>query len=145
MQSWIDIFGARMSKAGGSLVTNAFSASIPGLINVGGSVAAAGAGFLIWVAWMMGKKFDELIETGEVVGGDPEVGNRKQNDGSKGGLTAVFRPNLLLFLRLCMFSGVCQNDFFVGWEDAPECVVGVSLGMFVLILMYCLVRLRIFR
>lgn len=62
-----------MSKAGGSLVTNAFSASIPGLINVGGSVAAAGAGFLIWVAWMMGKKFDELMETGEIVGGDPEV------------------------------------------------------------------------
>lgn len=63
-----------MSKASGSLVTNAFSSSIPDLINFGGSVAAAGAGFLIWVAWMMGKKFDELIETGEIVGGDPEVG-----------------------------------------------------------------------
>ncbi|CAN0371549.1 unnamed protein product, partial [Ectocarpus sp. 8 AP-2014] len=38
-KSWIDIFGARMSKAGGSLVTDAFSSSIPGLIHVGGSVA----------------------------------------------------------------------------------------------------------
>ena len=72
-QSWIDIFGARMSKAGGSLVTNAFSSSIPDLINVGGSVAAAGAASLIWVAWLMGKKFDELMETGEVIGSDSQV------------------------------------------------------------------------
>lgn len=70
LQSWIDIFGARMSKAGGSTVTWAFSSSIPGLILVGGSVAASVAGFLIWVAWMMGKKFDELMETGEIIGGD---------------------------------------------------------------------------
>lgn len=62
-----------MSKAGGSLVTDAFSTSIPALINFGGSVAAAGAGFLIWVAYMMGRKFDELIETGEIIGGAPEV------------------------------------------------------------------------
>lgn len=62
-----------MSKAGGSLVTNAFSSSIPGLIHVGGSVAASGAAFLIWVAWLMGKKFDHLMETGEIVGGDGEV------------------------------------------------------------------------
>lgn len=73
VQSWIDIFGARMSKAGGSLVTDAFSSSIPGLIHVGGSVAASGAAFLIWVAWVMGKKFDDLMETGEIVGGDGEV------------------------------------------------------------------------
>ncbi|CAM9492176.1 unnamed protein product [Pylaiella littoralis] len=71
-KSWIDIFGARMSKAGGSLVTDAFSSSIPGLIHVGGSVAASGAAFLIWVAWVMGKKFDDLMETGEIVGGDGE-------------------------------------------------------------------------
>ncbi|CBJ29086.1 conserved unknown protein [Ectocarpus siliculosus] len=71
-KSWIDIFGARMSKAGGSLVTDAFSSSIPGLIHVGGSVAAGGAAFLIWVAWVMGRKFDHLMETGEVIGGDGE-------------------------------------------------------------------------
>ena len=65
-----------MSKAGGSLVTNAFSDSIPGLINFGGTVAAAGAGFLIWVAYMMGKKFDYLMESGEVIGGESEVRNR---------------------------------------------------------------------
>lgn len=62
-----------MSKAGGSLVTDAFSSSIPGLIHVGGSVAAGGAAFLIWVAWVMGKKFDHLMETGQVIGGDGEV------------------------------------------------------------------------
>lgn len=54
-------------------MTWAFSSSIPGLIHVGGSVAAGVAGFLIWVAWMMGKKFDELMETGEVIGGEGQV------------------------------------------------------------------------
>lgn len=73
LQSWIDIFGARMSKASASLVTDAFSSSIPGLIYVGGSVAASGAAFLIWVAWVMGKKFDSLMESGEIIGGDGEV------------------------------------------------------------------------
>lgn len=77
-QSWIDIFGARMSKAGGSLVTNAFSSSIPDLINVGGSVAAAGAASLIWIAWLMGKKFNELMETGEVIGSDAQVKKREK-------------------------------------------------------------------
>lgn len=54
-------------------MTDAFSSSIPGLIHVGGSVAAGGAAFLIWVAWVMGRKFDHLMETGEVIGGDGEV------------------------------------------------------------------------
>lgn len=62
-----------MSKAGGSGVTWAFSSNIPALIHVGGSVAAGGAAFLIWVAWVMGKKFDYLMETGEVIGGEGEV------------------------------------------------------------------------
>eukprot|EP00903_Cladosiphon_okamuranus_P017115 g15768.t1 len=69
-KSWIDVFGARMSKAGGSSVTMAFSSNIPALIHFGGSVAAGVAAFLIWVAWVMGKKFDYLMETGEVIGGD---------------------------------------------------------------------------
>lgn len=56
------------------MVTNAFSSSIPDLISLGGSVAAASAGFLIWVAWVMGKKFDQLVATGEIVGGEAEVG-----------------------------------------------------------------------
>lgn len=55
------------------MVTDAFSSSIPGLIHVGGSVAASGAAFLILVAWVMGKKFDHLMETGEIIGGDGEV------------------------------------------------------------------------
>lgn len=62
-----------MSKAGGSTVTWAFSSNIPALIHVGGSVAAGGAAFLIWVAWVMGRKFDYLMETGEVIGGEGQV------------------------------------------------------------------------
>ena len=66
-----------MSKASGSLVTNAFSSSVPDLINVGGSVAAAVAASLIWVAWVMGNAFDELMETGEVIGSDAQVRGRR--------------------------------------------------------------------
>lgn len=62
-----------MSKATGSLVTNAFSDSLPGLVMFGGSVAAGGAAFLVWVAWLMGRRFDELIESGEIIGGEEEV------------------------------------------------------------------------
>lgn len=62
-----------MSKASGSLVTHTFRDNVPSLILFGGSIAAGGAAFLVWVAWQMGQKFDDLIETGEVVGGEPEV------------------------------------------------------------------------
>lgn len=62
-----------MSKAAGSLVTDAFSESMSGLVMFGGSVAAGGAAFLVWVAWLMGRKFDELVESGEIVGGEEEV------------------------------------------------------------------------
>ena len=62
-----------MTKAGGSVVVDAFRSNVPGLIHVGGSVAAGCAAFLIWVAWVMGKKFDRLIETGDIVGGAAKV------------------------------------------------------------------------
>lgn len=55
------------------MVVDAFRANVPGLIHVGGSVAAGCAAFLIWVAWVMGKKFDRLIETGDIVGGAAKV------------------------------------------------------------------------
>ena len=74
-----------MSKAGGSSVTMAFSSNIPALIHVGGSVAAGGAAFLIWVAWAMGKKFDNLIETGEVIGGDGTVRGKRAATMQSGG------------------------------------------------------------
>lgn len=69
-KSWIDIFGARGSKAMGSLVTNAFSYSADVLVSRGSLVGMAVASFLIWNARFMGKKFDEYTESGYIVGED---------------------------------------------------------------------------
>ena len=67
-KSWIDIFGARGSKAMGSVVTNAFSHSATELVANGSLVGMAVASFLIWNARFMGRKFDEYTESGYVVG-----------------------------------------------------------------------------
>ena len=72
-KSWIDIFGARGSKALGSVVTNAFSDSAAKLVANGSLVGMAVASFLIWNATFMGRKFDEYTATGYVVGGETEA------------------------------------------------------------------------
>lgn len=69
-KSWIDIFGARGSKAMGSLVTNAFSDSAANLVQNGSLVGICVASFLIWNARFMGSKVDEYIESGYIVGGE---------------------------------------------------------------------------
>merc|ERR1711957_732876 len=69
-KSWIDIFGARGSKALGSLVTNAFSESTASLVSNGSIVGMAVATFLIWNATFMGKLFDKYTALGYIVGGD---------------------------------------------------------------------------
>ena len=76
-KSWIDIFGARGSKALGSLVTNAFSYSATALIANGSLVGMAVSSFLIWNATFMGRKFEEYTESGYIVGEDnnPESKN----------------------------------------------------------------------
>jgi ATP:ADP antiporter, AAA family len=85
-KSWIDIFGARGSKALGSVVTNAFSDSAPSLVANGSLVGIAMSCFLIWNARFMGKKFDEYTESGYIVGeeSNPESKNIRmaivQND-----------------------------------------------------------------
>jgi len=76
-KSWIDIFGARGSKALGSVVTNAFSDSAENLVANGSLVGMAVSCFLIWNARFMGKLFDQYTESGFVVGEDdnPESQN----------------------------------------------------------------------
>ncbi|GMH72256.1 hypothetical protein TrST_g2229 [Triparma strigata] len=69
-KSWIDIFGARGSKALGSIVTDAFKDSAENLVANGSLVAIAVASFLIFNARYMGRKYDEYMESGYVVGGD---------------------------------------------------------------------------
>lgn len=71
-KSWIDIFGARGSKALGSVVTNAFSDSAAHLVANGSLVGMAVASFLIWNARFMGQKFDEYTASGYIVGADDD-------------------------------------------------------------------------
>eukprot|EP00537_Pseudo-nitzschia_pungens_P011747 CAMPEP_0172392342 /NCGR_PEP_ID=MMETSP1061-20121228/8507_1 /TAXON_ID=37318 /ORGANISM="Pseudo-nitzschia pungens, Strain cf. pungens" /LENGTH=676 /DNA_ID=CAMNT_0013123171 /DNA_START=130 /DNA_END=2160 /DNA_ORIENTATION=- len=76
-KSWIDIFGARGSKALGSVVTNAFSDSAENLVANGSLVGIAVSCFLIWNARFMGKLFEQYTESGYVVGEEdnPETKN----------------------------------------------------------------------
>lgn len=67
-KSWIDTFGQRSAKATGSLVTNAFASSVADLTNYGSMVGVLSGAFLIWVSMYMGKKFEELHDSGEKVG-----------------------------------------------------------------------------
>jgi len=76
-KSWIDIFGARGSKALGSVVTNAFSDSASTLVANGSLVGMAVATFLIWNARYMGHKFDEYTNSGYIVGEEDD----EMNDG----------------------------------------------------------------
>jgi ATP:ADP antiporter, AAA family len=79
-KSWIDIFGARGSKALGSVVTNAFSDSAANLVSNGTLVGMAVASFLIWNARFMGKKFEEYTASGYIVGGDDNPDNAESGD-----------------------------------------------------------------
>jgi ATP:ADP antiporter, AAA family len=54
-KSWIDTFGQRSAKAGGSIVTNAFATSLPDLVAYGSLTGVAFSVFLIWVSIFMGK------------------------------------------------------------------------------------------
>lgn len=74
-KSWIDIFGARGSKALGSVVTNAFSDSAANLVANGSLVGMAVASFLIWNATYMGRKFEEYNESDYIVGAEEEEAN----------------------------------------------------------------------
>lgn len=71
-KSWIDIFGARGSKALGSVVTNAFSDNTAHLVANGSLVGMAVASFLIWNARFMGKLFVEYTSSGYIVGQDDD-------------------------------------------------------------------------
>lgn len=100
-KSWIDIFGARGSKALGSVVTHAFSDSASHLVANGSLVGMAVATFLIWNAKYMGQKFDEYTESGFIVGeeeqddkGDPLLEDdiqmaQVQNDDSQDGTSCA--------------------------------------------------------
>lgn len=86
-KSWIDVFGARGSKALGSVVTNAFSDSAADLLTYGSFVAMGVSSFLIYVAYWMGGTFDTLVANGIKLGEEQTVPSQptgKEDDTSCG-------------------------------------------------------------
>ncbi|KAL3790715.1 hypothetical protein ACHAWO_013534 [Cyclotella atomus] len=120
-KSWIDIFGARGSKALGSVVTNAFSHSAAELVDKGSIVGMCVASFLIWNANFMGKKFDEFTETGYIVGdsvNDDEVGEGEYSEinGEDKNLEMASRQNNESDSTSCAF----YEDDEIGAEEEGQ-------------------------
>jgi ATP:ADP antiporter, AAA family len=119
-KSWIDIFGARGSKALGSVVTNAFSDSATSLVHNGSVVGMIVASFLIWNATFMGRKFDEYMATGYIVG-DSEEQNESNTHKDAG---PVDEENLELAINqndvVDTSCAVEDDDDDVDKESLPE-------------------------
>ena len=88
-KSWIDTMGQRGCKAAGSLITNAFANSMGELLSYGNGVGLLINVLLLFVSRFMGKKFDELSETGHKIGDDPLPTHRE------GGMHDVDHPDEL--------------------------------------------------
>eukprot|EP00607_Mallomonas_marina_P008356 CAMPEP_0182424498 /NCGR_PEP_ID=MMETSP1167-20130531/10710_1 /TAXON_ID=2988 /ORGANISM="Mallomonas Sp, Strain CCMP3275" /LENGTH=368 /DNA_ID=CAMNT_0024604357 /DNA_START=672 /DNA_END=1778 /DNA_ORIENTATION=+ len=67
-KSWIETFGQRGSKAAGSVITNAFANSLIDLANYGSFAGVCISISLIAISKYMGRKFEELIDSGEKIG-----------------------------------------------------------------------------
>lgn len=88
-KSWIDTMGQRGCKAAGSLITNAFANSMAELLSYGNGVGLLINIMLLFVSRFMGKKFDELSETGHKIGDEPLLPHRE------GGMHDVDHPDEL--------------------------------------------------
>jgi AAA family ATP:ADP antiporter len=71
-KSWIDTFGQRSAKAGGSLITNACASNLADLNNYGFLTGAVMSCFLIWVSKHMGELFEKLQGEDRKVGEESE-------------------------------------------------------------------------
>mmetsp|Transcript_14450 Transcript_14450/g.39805 ORF Transcript_14450/g.39805 Transcript_14450/m.39805 type:complete len:213 (-) Transcript_14450:2203-2841(-) len=71
-KSWIDMFGARGSKAIGGLVTDVLKGSTEGLVLYGSLVGMSVSTFLIYNAYSMGLMYEKFEASGFVVGEEEE-------------------------------------------------------------------------
>jgi AAA family ATP:ADP antiporter len=67
-KSWIDMFGARSAKGTGSLINNAFKSSASSLMLYGTLISLGLVGIWIIAALFVGKTFNKLTKSGEIVG-----------------------------------------------------------------------------
>lgn len=70
-KSWIDTMGQRGCKAAGSVITYTFANSLGSLLLYGNGVGLVINLFLFVVSRYMGRKFEELSETGHKIGEEP--------------------------------------------------------------------------
>ena len=66
-KGWIESFGGRMSKGTGSGVTASFANNLSGLLLFGTPISLGVVGFWIFVANILGKKFNKLQETNTTI------------------------------------------------------------------------------
>lgn len=66
-KGWIESFGGRAAKGTGSAVTAAFARNLPGLLLFGTVISIGVVVFWVFIANILGKKYNRLQETGSVV------------------------------------------------------------------------------
>ena len=79
-KSWIDTFGQRGAKAGGSLITNACATNLNDLNNYGTLTGVILSVFLLWVSKKMGVEFETLQTEGRKIGEEDEEELQKEMD-----------------------------------------------------------------
>mmetsp|Transcript_23831 Transcript_23831/g.70166 ORF Transcript_23831/g.70166 Transcript_23831/m.70166 type:complete len:471 (-) Transcript_23831:41-1453(-) len=77
-KSWIDVFGGRASKALGSVVTNTFKKPVTNLMFYGSLVSLAIALGLLAITSTLGRAFERLTASGELIGMDNEQGEEEK-------------------------------------------------------------------
>ena len=75
-KAWIDVLGARVAKALGSLISGAAAGDPRRLRNISEIPSIIISLFLILVAFMVGRQFDKLVRDGTIIGNedDDDVG-----------------------------------------------------------------------
>jgi AAA family ATP:ADP antiporter len=66
-KSWIEAFGGRTSKGAGAVVTGALGGSLPTLLFFGTFISLGVVGFWIFVATLVGNKFDQLQKENKII------------------------------------------------------------------------------
>jgi AAA family ATP:ADP antiporter len=66
-KGWIDGFGARLAKAGGSGVNDFFSANLAALMSYGAFISLGVIGFWVIVAFLLGSGYNKLIEEKRII------------------------------------------------------------------------------
>lgn len=64
---WIDVVGARVAKAIGSSI-NTYAGTIDRIVKYGSLPSLLTAAALWFICYVVGIRFDELLETGEIIG-----------------------------------------------------------------------------